>query len=187
MPVRLYWELADQVWGLKALWDELSGPASRRKHLYASAAWKALGVNSPIKLAMDWRTDQHASMEELSAEDVAREVIRYGVNSLLQRAEVRVAFAWGTDPKTPASLLGLLPGSPGLVMRGQQPLAAIAVQLASHVSWGNHLASCSGCGAVVERKHRRPRRDRAVWCDNCGAKGGYKQAKADSRLRLSLT
>jgi len=100
--------------------------------------------------------------------DFQRQVFGEVLNFWLEMAAVRPRMDWSGS-------------KPAVQLGGHGLIGALAVQLLFDCSRTDGLAVCTSCGTPFLPGPRRPRRDRNVYCSDCGLKAATRDASARYR------
>jgi DNA-directed RNA polymerase subunit RPC12/RpoP len=97
-----------------------------------------------------------------------RQLLAEVLNYWLDLAGVRPRLDWSA-------------AKPAVQLGGHGLIGALAVQLLFDCSRTNGLAVCTSCGTPFLPGPRRPRRDRNIYCSDCGLKAATRDASARYR------
>jgi hypothetical protein len=100
--------------------------------------------------------------------DFQRQLLGEVLNYWLELAGVRPRLDWST-------------AKPAVQLGGYGLIGALAVQLLFDCSRTDGLAVCTSCGTPFLPGPRRPRRDRNIYCSDCGIKAATRDAAARYR------
>jgi hypothetical protein len=97
-----------------------------------------------------------------------RQLLAEVLNNWLELAGVRPRLDWSA-------------AKPAVQLGGHGLIGALAVQLLVDFSRTDGLAVCTSCGTPFLPGPRRPRRDRNIYCSDCGLKAATRDASARYR------